>query len=78
MEGVLKEFDPEALKQRLLGGSGGRLFESARAWDAYAKDYAGRKDDLTEWAQRLLDKYFAGAYLRESNRVKRDTGPGKG
>jgi predicted component of type VI protein secretion system len=70
--GVLKEFDPEALKTRLLG-SGARLFESARAWDAFVKDYAARKGDQGEWVQRLLERYFAQAYVRALMRVKRNT-----
>ncbi|HVZ46450.1 MAG TPA: type VI secretion system-associated FHA domain protein [Ramlibacter sp.] len=73
IEGVLREFDPEAMKKRLIG-DGSHLFESSRAWDAYTKEYDGRREQLTEWAQRLLDKYFAGAYLRESQRLKRETG----
>jgi len=73
VEGALREFEPEGLKTRLLGG-GAKLFESARAWDAYARHYGEHKgDDLARWAQQLLHKYFTEAYVRESVRVKRDT-----
>lgn len=72
-EGAIREFEPEALKARLLGGSA-KLFESARAWDAFAKHHAEQGADMQRWVQRLLDKYFAEAYVRESLRVKRDTG----
>ena len=72
VEGILREFDPEALKTRLLGG-GSRLFESARAWDAFAKDYEEQGEDPAKWVQRLLNKYFTSAYVRETMRVKRDT-----
>ena len=75
-EGVLREFSPAALKARLLGG-GARLFESARAWDAYEKYYAEQGADIAFWAQRLLEKYFAEAYLRESVRLKRETSRGQ-
>jgi predicted component of type VI protein secretion system len=74
VEGVLREFDPDALKSRLLGG-GAKLFESARAWEAYSRDYATQREAWDTWVQRLLDKYFAEAYVRESVRVKRDTPP---
>lgn len=72
VRGTLQEFDPEALKTRLLGG-GTRLFESARAWDAFAKDYAEQAQAIEQWAQRLLDRHFADAYNREFLRAKRDT-----
>jgi len=71
VEGTLRDFAPGALKSRLLG-DGSRLFEGARAWDAYAKHYAEQGADMPRWAQRLLDKYFAEAYLRESQRLQRD------
>jgi len=74
VEGTLREFDPETLKGRLLGG-GARLFESARAWDAFAKDFEQQAADIERWVQRLLDKHYAEAYVRESQRVKRDTPP---
>lgn len=71
---VLRDFDPETLKNQLLAG-GARLFESARAWDAYAKFYAERRARLPQWAQELLDRHFAEAYLRETQRAKRHTSP---
>jgi predicted component of type VI protein secretion system len=74
VEGVLKEFDPEALKTRLLGG-GARLFESARAWDAFARDYADRKARQPPWVQQLLERHFAQAYVRALLRMKRNTPP---
>ncbi|MCD6079633.1 MAG: hypothetical protein K0R89_3577 [Ramlibacter sp.] len=72
IEGVLHEFDPDALKTRLLG-SGGRLFESARAWDAFVKDYAARKGKPTQWVQQLLDRHFTKAYAEALLRAKRNT-----
>jgi predicted component of type VI protein secretion system len=74
-EGLLREFEPEALKKRLLS-SGTRLFESARAWDAYTKYYEEQKKDLPAWVERMLGKYFTEAYVRESVRAKRGTRPG--
>lgn len=70
--GVLAEFDPEVLKDKLLAG-GARLFESARAWDAYARDYAERAQAREAWIRELLDRHFARAYARALLRVKRDT-----
>jgi len=72
LEGTLKEFAPAALKTRLQVG-GAKLFEGARAWDAYCKYHARESQDLACWAQRLLDRYYSEAYLRESARIKRDT-----
>ena len=70
--GTVGEFDPDKLKARLLG-TGGRLFESARAWDAFVRDYNEQKGDMRHWVQRLLDRHFVEAYIRESMRVRRDT-----
>jgi predicted component of type VI protein secretion system len=69
---VLEEFDPEALKQRLLAGSP-RIFESARAWDAFARDYAQRLAGDPSWVQQLLDRHFAPAYAAALVRAKRNT-----
>jgi predicted component of type VI protein secretion system len=74
MEAVLKDFSPDALRNRLLG-QGPKLFEGARAWDAYRKHFEENGQDFARWAQRLLDRHFTEAYLRESQRIKRETGP---
>ena len=76
LESTLNEFAPDALKSRLLG-EGTRLFEGRRAWDAYVKYYQEQGQDMPKWAQRLLDKYFTEAYLRESLRIRRETPPRK-
>lgn len=73
LHALLQEFDPEALKARLLGG-GAKLFESARAWDAFARDYAERRPALDKWVQQALDRHFAEAYAQALVRLKRDTG----
>jgi predicted component of type VI protein secretion system len=75
VEGMLREFEPDAVKARLLGG-GTRLFESARAWDAFSKDFAEQAEDPAKWVQRLMNKYFTSAYVRESMRMKKE-GPGR-
>ena len=72
IEGVVQDFEPEALKARLLGG-GARLFESARAWDAFVKDYAERMGRQEQWIQLLLDRHFARAYAQALLRAKRNT-----
>ncbi|GAB3761001.1 hypothetical protein GCM10028796_10530 [Ramlibacter monticola] len=73
LRGVLAEFEPEALKKRLLGG-GGRLFESTRAWEAFARDYAERSAAGPTWVRELLARHFARAYARALLRAKRNTG----
>jgi type VI secretion system FHA domain protein len=72
VEGVLREFEPEALKKRLLGG-GARIFESARAWDAFARDYAERVGAEPQAVQQALDRHFGRAYARALMRAKRNT-----
>jgi predicted component of type VI protein secretion system len=73
LEATVQEFAPDALKERLLG-TGSKLFENTRAWDAYARYYNERAQTLGAWVQQLLDQHFAPAYLRESLRIKRETG----
>ena len=73
VEATVQEFAPAALKERLLG-SGNKLFEGTRAWDAYSRQYVDKSQDLAQWVQQLLDQYFNEAYLRESQRIKRETG----
>jgi predicted component of type VI protein secretion system len=73
LRGILQEFEPEALKARLLGG-GARLFGSARAWEAYARDYAERQSGADEWVRQLLERHFPRAYARARLRAKRTTG----
>jgi predicted component of type VI protein secretion system len=72
IEGVIKEFEPDGLKKRLLGG-GARIFESAKAWDAFAKDYAHRVGAGAGMVQKALDRHFAPAYARALMRAKRNT-----
>ena len=72
VEATLKEFSPAALKARLLG-SGTKLFEGARAWESFTKYYGEQARELPAWTQKLLDRYFTEAYLRESLRIKGET-----
>jgi predicted component of type VI protein secretion system len=74
VENTLRDFDPAVLRDRLLGGS--KLFEGVRAWDAYGRHYAELARDLPAWVQRLIDRHFTEAYLREFARVKSETPPG--
>jgi predicted component of type VI protein secretion system len=69
---LVEEFDPEVLKKRLLGG-GARIFESARAWEAFSREYAERMGSDPAWLQELLDRHFARAYARALVRAKRNT-----
>jgi predicted component of type VI protein secretion system len=72
VQATLGEFSPAALRSRLLGG-GTKLFEGARAWESFTKYYAEQARELPAWTQKLLDRYFTEAYLRESLRIKRET-----
>ncbi|HSV47031.1 MAG TPA: type VI secretion system-associated FHA domain protein [Ramlibacter sp.] len=72
VEGTVREFSPEGLKARLLSGKT-RVFEGTRAWSAYCAHYGEQQKNLPRWVQRLLNKYFTEAYLRESLRIKRET-----
>jgi predicted component of type VI protein secretion system len=72
---LLEEFEPEALKKRLLGGST-RMFESARAWDAFVRYYGEQLGANPGWTQQLLDRHFVRAYARALVRAKRNT-PGR-
>ena len=72
LEAALKDFAPAALKDRLLG-TGTRLFEATRVWDAYQKYYEELARDMPWWVQYLMERYFADAYLRESLRIKGET-----
>jgi predicted component of type VI protein secretion system len=69
---TLGEFEPAALKAKLLGG-GSALFESARAWNAFSRYYEEQGSDMPAWTQRLLDRHFTAAYLREILRIQRET-----
>lgn len=71
VQGAIREFDPDSLKEGLLGGRSG-LFTSARAWDAFARDYATRSQDLPGWVRRIMDRHFAEAYAQAVLRVKRN------
>jgi predicted component of type VI protein secretion system len=72
VEGTLRDLAPETLRTKLLG-EGARLFEGARAWDAFGKWYEEQGADMRAWAQRQLDRHYAEAYLRESVRIRRET-----
>jgi predicted component of type VI protein secretion system len=77
LEGVLHEFEPDAIKARLLGG-GPRLFESARAWDAFVKEQGEHGREPGRRVQELLDRHFSRAYAQALLRAKRDTGASEG
>jgi len=77
MQSVVREFAPEALKKRLLG-SGARIFESARAWEAFTREYAERQAAGDEWLRQLMERHFARAYARAIVRAKRTTGHNTG
>jgi predicted component of type VI protein secretion system len=64
MESSLREFSLEARKARLLE-SGTKLFESGKAWDAYARYYGEQAQELPAWAQSLLGKPFTQARVRD-------------
>lgn len=71
VEGTLRDLAPAALKTTLPAG-GGLLFGGARLWDAYVKLHEERGADLPGWLQQLFGKYFTQAYMRETQRLKRE------
>src|SRR5690606_15091033 len=72
LQAVLRDYEPEALKARLLPG-GARLFEAARAWDALVREHAQRAADPGQQVRRWLRSHFAAAYDAALMRAKRDT-----
>lgn len=72
VRGTVEAFAPDKLKERLMG-SGSKLFEGTRVWDAYSRDYADRSQTLAQWVQQLLDLHFQQAYLTEIERIKGET-----
>jgi len=56
-------------------GEGTRFLEGNKAWNAYVKYFEEQGADMDGWTQRLLDRYFTEAYVREAQRIKRETGP---
>jgi predicted component of type VI protein secretion system len=71
VEGTLRDLAPATLKTKLLG-EGTKLFESTRAWDAFAKWHEEQGAQMQKWVQRQLDRHFTEAYLRESVRIRRE------
>lgn len=69
--GTLRDLSPAQLKTKLLG-EGVKLFEGARAWDAFGKWHDQQGTDMPAWVQRQLDRHFTEAYLRESLRIRRE------
>ena len=68
--GTLRELSPAQVAKR-ANMRGAKLFEGARLWDAYVKLYQTEEADMDAWVNRLLDRYFAEAYLREIQRLER-------
>jgi len=73
VEGTLRDLAPGAMKTKLLGEGGVKLFEGTRAWDAFSKWHDEQSQEMKEWVQRQLDRHFTEAYLRESLRIRRET-----
>lgn len=72
VEGTLRDLSPATLKPKLLGEGGVRLFEGARAWDAFCQWYEEQGADMKRWVQRQLDRHYTEGYLRESVRIRRE------
>jgi predicted component of type VI protein secretion system len=72
IDGTLRDLSPASLKSKLLGDGGVKLFEGARAWDAFCKWYEEQGSDMKRWVQRQLDRHYTEAYLRESVRIRRE------
>jgi hypothetical protein len=72
VEGTLRDLSPAQLKAKLLGEGGVKLFEGARAWDAFCKWHEEQGADMKRWVQRQLDRHYTEGYLRESVRIRRE------
>jgi predicted component of type VI protein secretion system len=72
LEGALREFDPARLESR-VSEDGPGLLARLRPWDAYGKYYAGESSRMSQWVERLYNRYFTPAYTRETTRIKRGT-----
>lgn len=72
VEGTLRDLAPATLKTKLLGEGGVKLFEGARAWDAFSKWYEEQGADMKRWVQLQLDRHYTEGYLRESVRIRRE------
>lgn len=70
IEAIVRAFDPEALRQR---SQEGHLSEPARAWEAFARDFAERYPQGDEWVAAIIDRHFAPAYALALVRAKRNT-----
>lgn len=75
VEGTLHELSPPELSKRLPGADS-LLFSGAKLWDAYAKLHEEQGADMPAWLTRLFGKYFTAAYLRETQRIRREAATG--
>ncbi|MFM9880408.1 MAG: type VI secretion system-associated FHA domain protein [Burkholderiaceae bacterium] len=74
VEGVLREFEPNALREKLLSGRASLGFlDHARLWDLFAKHYHKKGRSMSDWLRQLADRYFTSAYVRETQRIKRES-----
>jgi type VI secretion system protein len=73
-EGALREFEPTKLRSTLLQGrrSLAGVLDNARLWDLYTANYAKKGEHMPEWLEQVFNRHFMPAYLRETDRVRRE------
>lgn len=77
VEGALRELEPEKVEARIAADSpSGGFLARLRPWDAYVRHYASESSRMAQWVERLFTRYFFGAYLRESTRIRNEAGRG--
>ncbi len=72
VEGALREFSPAKLETRIAEDKSQGLLARLRPWDAYEKYYAGESSRMAQWLDRLFNRYFTAAYIRETTRIRRE------
>jgi predicted component of type VI protein secretion system len=75
VEGALREFEPEKVEARIASDkSQGGLMAKLRPWEAYVRFHAAESSRMAQWVERLFTRYFLGAYIRETTRIRNEAG----
>lgn len=66
--GCIKEFAPDRIKELIESDKKtSSLFPVTRMWAAYARYYEDRQKEIDGWADQLVQKHFAGTYIRQTS-----------
>lgn len=75
LESALREFEPERLQTRIAADKSQGLMARLRPWEAFSKFYAAESQRMFDWVERLFNRYFIAAYIRESTRIRNESKP---